>query len=503
MKRVLTAAEMRAVDAAAAGHGKPGAVLMETAGEALARAALREASANARFFVLCGPGNNGGDGFVVARLLREAKREVFAEFVGDAAKLKGDAAANHAKVELAEITETPGPDDVIIDALLGTGLNRAPEGAIADAITQIEDWRVASGAKVIAADVPSGLDGDTGVAHQPAVTADHTLSFGYLKVGQVIEPGVTRSGAVELVDIGIPEAAASVLTEPAVFLVEDADARARVHKRKNDSHKGTWGHVLVIAGSPGKSGAAALCAKSALRGGAGLVTVATRTASMNAVLAHAPELMGVELAFEGPLGLRDLNPLLDAAEGKDAVVIGPGIARDDETFSLLGDLLEEVSAPVVLDADALNALAGHLDVLERASGPVVLTPHPGEMARLTGKSTAEVQADRVAIAREFAKANGVVLVLKGARTLIARDDGTVFVNPTGNPGMATGGSGDVLAGLLAALLGQGLSAPDAAIAGVWAHGLAGDLMREKRGEMGLIASDLIDGLTEVWRLWDR
>lgn len=502
MKRALTAAEMRAVDAAAAQHGKPGAVLMETAGEALAKLALREASSSARFFVLCGPGNNGGDGFVVARLLREAKREVFAEFVGDVAKLKGDAAANHAKVELAEIKETPSSDDIIIDALLGTGLNRAPDGAIADAITQIEDWRRA-GAKVIAADVPSGLDSDAGNVHQPSVTADHTVSFGYFKIGQVIEPGVTRSGAIELVDIGIPDAAASVLNDPAVFLVEDADARARVPKRKNDSHKGTYGHVLVIAGSPGKSGAAALAAKSALRGGAGLVTVASRGPSLAAALAHAPELMGVELAFEGALGLRDLNPLLDAAEGKDAVVIGPGIARDDDTYSLLGDLLEELTIPTVLDADALNALEGHLEVLERASGPVILTPHPGEMARLTGKTTAEVQANRVAIARDFAKQHRVILVLKGARTIIARDDGTVFVNPTGNAGMATGGTGDVLAGLLGALLAQGLTGPDAAIAGVWAHGLAGDLMREKRGEMGLIASDLIDGLTEVWRLWDR
>lgn len=504
MKRALTASEMRAVDAAAAEHGKPGLALMEAAGEALARVALREASANARFFVLCGPGNNGGDGFVVARLLREAKREVFAELLGDATKLKGDAAANFARagVQFARITETPTADDVIIDALLGTGISRPVEGDFAEAIERIAQWR-AAGARVIAADVPSGLDSDTGEVKTSCVSADVTLSFGFLKVGQIVEPGVSRSGQTELVDIGIPTGAEAVLREPSVFLLEEADARSRLPKRRADSHKGTYGHVLVIAGSPGKSGAAALTAMGALRGGAGLVTVATRPSALGAVLHHAPEMMGVALPEGGALGLRDLNALLDAAEGKDAIVIGPGIARDEETWSLLGDFFEELTCPCVVDADALNAIAGHADVLGRAGAPLVLTPHPGEMARLIELTTAELQRNRVAHARAFVRERHVVLVLKGARTLVARDDGTIFVNPTGNAGMATGGSGDVLAGLTGALLAQGLSAPDAAIVGAWVHGQAGDLMREKRGEMGLIASDLIDGLSEVWRLWDR
>ncbi len=499
MKRALTAAEMRTVDA---GSGKPGLELMEVAGEALAKAALREASADARFFVLCGPGNNGGDGFVVARLLTEAKRQVFVELVGDSTKLKGDAATNFARVSPTAITIDAGPDDVVIDALLGTGLSRAPEGAMAEAISRIERWR-SNGAKVIAADLPSGLDSDVGEVKSPGVTADLTLSFGYLKVGQVIEPGVSRSGRIELVDIGIPASAESLLSGPSVQFVEDADVRTRIPKRRSDTHKGTYGHVLVVAGSRGKSGAAALSGLAALRSGAGLVTVATRADALDGVLRHAPELMGVELPAEGALGLRDLNALLEVAEGKDAVVIGPGIARDDDTHTLLGALLEELTCPCVLDADALNSIAGHLELIERAKSELVLTPHPGEMARLLGVTSAEVQRDRVNLARTFARQHQIVLVLKGARSLIARDDGTVFVNPTGNPGMATGGSGDVLSGLLGALLAQGLTPPDAAITGVWAHGLAGDLLREKRGELGLIASDLIDGLTEVWRLWDR
>lgn len=500
MKRVLTAAESRAVDEASGDT----LALMERAGEALAKVALREASANARFFVLCGPGNNGGDGFVAARYLNEARRTVFAELVGDAAKLKGDAAKNYerAGVKFAQISETPGADDLIIDALLGTGLNRAPEGPLADAIVQIEEWR-ATGARVISADLPSGVASDSAQANTPAVTADVTLSFGALKPAHVIEPGVSRCGRVDLIDLGLPPAAISGVAGPQLLLLEEEDARAKLPTRRADSHKGTYGHVLVVGGSRGKSGAAALSALAALRAGAGLVTVATRPNALDAVLAHAPEVMGVELPAEGALGLRDLNALLDAADGKDAVVIGPGITRDDETHTLLATLLEELHVPCVLDADALNALAGHLEVLEKAQSALILTPHPGEMARLIGKSTADVQRDRVGVAREFVRANPSLLILKGARTLITRDDGTVFVNPTGNAGMATAGSGDVLSGVVGALLAQGLMPSDAAIAGVWAHGHAGDLLREKRGELGLIASDLLDGLTEVWRLWDR
>lgn len=500
MKRVLSAAESRTVDAASGDT----LALMERAGEALARAALLEASTSARFFVLCGPGNNGGDGFVAARYLHEAKRTVFAELVGDAGKLQGDAAKNYerAGVKFAQIAQTPGPDDLIIDALLGTGLNRPPEGPIADAIAQIEEWRV-KGTPVIAADLPSGVASDSAQPYPQSVSADVTLVFGALKPAHVIEPGASRCGRVELIDIGLGANAISGLPGPAIMLLEEDDARAKLPKRRADSHKGTYGHVLVVGGSRGRSGAAALSALGALRAGAGLVTVATRSNALDAVLAHAPEVMGVELPADGALGLRDLNALLDAADGKDAVVIGPGIARDDDTHTVLAALLEELHVPCVLDADALNALAGYLDVLEKAQSALILTPHPGEMARLAGKTTADVQRDRIGVARDFVSAHPSLLVLKGSRTLITRDDGTIFVNPTGNAGMATAGSGDVLSGAIGALLAQGLMPPDAAIAGVWAHGQAGDLIREKRGETGLVASDLLDGLTEVWRLWDR
>jgi NAD(P)H-hydrate epimerase len=509
VKRALTAAEMRAVDAAAATHGMPSSVLMENAGQALARLALALASPRGRFVVLCGLGNNGGDGLVAARVLQALGRGVHVELVGPRTALQGEPDRNAKALESSGVRLEPVPDtlsigagDVVIDALLGTGLSRAPEGPYAKAIGRLSGWR-AAGAKVLAADVPSGLESDSGAALAPCVTADATAAFGFLKVGQTLEPGASLCGRLELVDIGIPSRASEVLREPAVYLLEEADVRARLPKRQPDSHKGTYGHLLIVAGSKGKTGAAALAGLAALRGGAGLVTVATRPEALGAVMRHAPELMGLELASDGPLGLADLNDLLEAADDKSAVVLGPGIPRGEETGKLLGALLEELEIPCVLDADGLNALAGHLGVLERAKGDLLLTPHPGEMARLLGLSTSDVQRDRLGMARRLAQEFQVVVALKGARTAIAREDGTVFINPTGNPGMATGGTGDVLSGLCGALFAQGLSSEDSAVTGCFAHGLAGDLAAERRGQLGLVASDLLDGLGEVWVRWGR
>ncbi|MFT3708482.1 MAG: NAD(P)H-hydrate dehydratase [Archangium sp.] len=509
MRRILTAAEMRAVDAASSEYGIPGSVLMENAGEALVRAAQQMCGPRGKVVILCGLGNNGGDGLVAARRLIATGREVHCELTGDGVALKGDAARNFEALLATGFKMAPvpaalpvGKGDVVIDALLGTGLSRAPEGRIAEAIERIAKWR-ANGAKVISADLPSGLDSDLGMVREPCVTADRTLAFGYAKRGQVLEPGVTRCGLLDIVDIGIPAAAERVLKDAPTWLVSEADARRPVLPREASTHKGSFGHVLVVAGSKGKTGAAALAAMGALRSGAGLVTVATRADALDQVMRHAPEFMGLELRGEGPLGLRDLNSLLDGAEGKSAVVIGPGIARGDETAQLLSDFIEECTSPVVLDADALNALVGHLEVLGRAKAQLVLTPHPGELARMLGITTTELQENRVAIARSFAVDHRVVLVLKGARTLIAKPDGSVFINTTGNPGMATGGTGDVLAGMVGSLIGQGLPIGDAAVTAVFVHGRAGDVMKAKRGELGLIAGDLLEGMTEVWRQWER
>ncbi len=508
MKRALTTHEMRELDRAATEeHGMPAALLMENAGSALARKALELASPTGRILVLCGQGNNGGDGLVAARALHGAGRLVSVELTVLGEALEGEPARNFKALKACGLTpaaippELPiGAGDVIIDALLGTGLSRAPEDKYADAIGRISEWR-AAGAKVIAADLPSGLSSDTGQPFVPCVTADVTLAFSHLKVGQAVEPGAWRCGELEVIDIGIPRAATKVLKGPAVYLLEESDVRGRLAPRKPDAHKGTFGHVLVVAGSWGKTGAAALAGLGALRAGAGLVTVATRPEALVPVMAHAPELMGLELVSDGGLGLADLNPLLEAAEGKQAVVLGPGIQRGDETPKLLAALLEELTIPCVLDADGLNALASNLEALKRAKGPLLLTPHPGEMARLMNKPVAEVQGDRIAAVRSLASAHQVAVVLKGARTLVAREDGTVFVNPTGNPGMATGGTGDVLSGICGALLAQGLSPEDAAVTGVYAHGLAADLVVKRTGLMGLVASDLLEGLGQVWVRW--
>ncbi|MET0403425.1 MAG: NAD(P)H-hydrate dehydratase, partial [Cystobacter sp.] len=478
MRRVLTADRMRAADhAAGVRFGMPSPILMENAGRELADAARGLAAGEGRFVIVCGPGNNGGDGLVAARFLRSWGRRVTLVLVGPREKLTPNAQRNLfalgpsglAPQELGAV-ETPRPGDVVVDALFGTGLTRAPSGEFADAIHHMRRWRE-GGAKVVAADLVSGLHSDTGVPFEPCVEADVTVTFGFLKQGQVLEPGATLSGDTRCVDIGIAPETVEPHAGEEVFLVEEADARGAIAPRRSDSHKGTYGHVLVVAGSLGKSGAAALSALSALRGGAGLVTVATRAQVVESVLGHSPELMGWPLEDRGPLGHADLESLLAAAEQKDALVVGPGIPRGEETAALLGEWLSRVEVPVVLDADALNAVATDLGVLRRAKGPLVLTPHPGEMARLTGLPTKALQQERVKVARDFAHTHGVTLVLKGARTLVAHADGTVYVNPTGNPGMATGGTGDVLSGLLGALLAQGLALPVAAWTAVYAHGL--------------------------------
>jgi ADP-dependent NAD(P)H-hydrate dehydratase / NAD(P)H-hydrate epimerase len=503
LKPLLTAEEMRACEAEAGRAGISIRELMERAGRALADRALLLASPEGRFAVLCGPGNNGGDGLVAARHLAVAGRRVLVVLLADPQALKDESRGNleawtsmggSASGTLEEFVPEPG--DVAVDALLGTGLNRAPEGALADAIHCLWKWR-ALGARVLSADLPSGLASDTGLAFRPAVQADATVAFGALKVGEALEPGASLSGEVQVADIGLAP------DESAVALLEDEDVRGWLPQRRPDSNKGTYGHVLLVAGSRGKSGSAALAGLAALRSGVGLCTVATPENALSDVLCHAPELMGIGLDDDKPLGPIHLEALLEAAEGKDALVLGPGIARGKKTHQLISHLLARFPGPVVLDADGLNAIAGRLEVLRSAQGPLVLTPHPGEMARLCGLSVAEIQSNRVAVARDFARAHRVVLVLKGARTVVALPDGRARINPTGNPGMATGGTGDVLSGVCGALLAQGIAPADAACTAVYAHGLAGDVEQEWRGDLGLIASDLLAGLTTVWARWNR
>jgi NAD(P)H-hydrate epimerase len=327
------------------------------------------------------------------------------------------------------------------------------------------------------------------------------VTFGYLKRGLVIEPGCSYSGEVVVADISLPRVAEKRLKGPPVFLLREDEIRSILPERDSDSHKGHYGHVLVLAGSPGKTGAASMTCAAVLRGGAGLVTLAGRQGDVFVSQQYAPEIMGAPLPGSGPLALSDLPALLEVCQNKTVLAVGPGLFRGPETGALLAKLLAEAKVPAVLDADALNAIAEVPGALKHAAAPVILTPHPGEMARLAGISTAQVQEDRLGVARRFADEHRATVVLKGARTVIADVTGATAVNPTGNPGMATGGSGDVLTGLTAALVGQGITPGGAACAAVYVHGLAGDLVKKRRGEMGLVATDLLDGIAEVWAAW--
>jgi NAD(P)H-hydrate epimerase len=509
--RLLTAAEQRELDRLAASEAAlPTRVLMETAGAAVARAVL--ALAPRRVVVFCGPGNNGGDGYVAARLLREVLGEVYTW--PTRTDLKGDA-AEAAKAwrssggEDAERTVRGGPGVVLVDAVFGSGLSRAPEGAEADAIRTMNEAR-GRGAQIVAVDVPSGIDSDTGAVYPVHLArADVTVTFHAPKRGLYLYPGADSAGRIEVAPIGIPHALEARLAGPACELIDEERARALCPPRPRNSHKNDFGHVLVVAGSAGKSGAAALVCEAALRAGAGLVTLAARPEVLPAL--HAlPEAMAVELPGEGPLGARDLAPLREALKGKTALAIGPGIPRGPETGPLIGELLAglDASCAPVLDADALNAIAEHR---ERISGwlgrGALLTPHPGEFARLTGEETERVLADRVDASARAAQRFGAHVVLKGAHSIVADPEGTTAVCPAGNPGMATAGSGDVLTGIAAAVLarrgGVGGTGERARLA-VFLHAFAGDLAAAEVGETPLVASDIVRiGLPRLFRRWSR
>ncbi len=509
--RIVGASEMRDIDRAAIeGMGIPGIELMEKAGAAVARSARSLLGRGGCVLALCGAGNNGGDGYAAARLLRQAGVDARAVALAPRGRLRGDALA---ALEAAERSGVPiedlanpealeaSPGDVVLDALFGTGLTRPAEGLYARAISRLAALRE-GGARVLAVDVPSGLSADTGRPLGPCVKADRTVTFAFLKRGLVLYPGAELAGEVEVADIGIPARAAAGVPVGCELLVED-EARALVPRRRRDAHKGDAGRVVVIAGSPGKSGAAHLALAGALRGGAGLVTLAARAPVLPFALAGRPEAMSVTLDGEGPLALGDLDALLHAAKSADALVVGPGIPRGPETPLLLRALLERAGVAAVLDADALNALAERPELLGGLPVPVILTPHPGEMARLAGGTIASIQEDRVEVAAARARQWGCVVALKGARTVVAAPDAPPAIVPVGNPGMATGGTGDVLAGLAGALLGARLPAFDAARAAVFVHGLAGDLAARRFGERGLLAVDLAEALGEVWARWDR
>jgi hydroxyethylthiazole kinase-like uncharacterized protein yjeF len=388
---------------------------------------------------------------------------------------------------------------IIVDAIFGTGLQKAAGGLFAAAI---EDINAAKGFK-IAVDLPSGLSSDTPNLIGPAVRADLTVALAAPKISHVLPPAEEYVGELVVAGIGIPEA---LLTDPALkrSFVERDDVAPFLKKRRRDTHKGTYGHLLVLSGSRGKTGAAVLAGRAGLRMGAGLVTLGTPAGCLPAVARTTPELMVEPLAEtpEGTLAEEGAARVLELARGKDAVLIGPGISVHASTARLLAKVLPRLKMPVVIDADGLNIIAADPSLLDGRQGPAVLTPHPGEFSRLTGLPTKEILERRLDLASDFAVRRDVVLVLKGYRTLTACPDGRVFVNPTGNPGMATGGSGDVLGGMIASLLVQEKDVSGATAAAVYLHGLSGDIGASRLGERALIAGDLIRCLPAAIRSFE-
>jgi ADP-dependent NAD(P)H-hydrate dehydratase / NAD(P)H-hydrate epimerase len=516
MRPVLTASEMREADRRTIEEvGLPGAVLMENAGAAVARAIRARFPRIRRPLVLCGKGNNGGDGFVVARHLLDLSPTTL--LLGARAEVRGDARLHMGALErsggtLAEVLDGAawaarraemGSADLVVDALLGTGLRPQPEGVVAQVIADVADLHERQGTPVVAVDIPSGLPSDTGEVAWRTVAASLTVTFAAHKYGHVLPPACERVGELTVADIGIPPSVVQAVG-PKLWLLEESDAGRAWPRRAPGSHKGTYGHVLVIAGSVGKSGAAVLAALGALRAGAGLVTVATCRGALTLVAQARAELMTEPLAGEEHVDAGAVAQALSLAKSRDAVVLGPGLGQEAPTREFVREVVRRCPVPLLVDADGLNALAASsrvasaVDALRRQTATVV-TPHPGEMGRLVGASTDEVQRRRLETARTLAVETGAVVVLKGQRTLVAEEAGRSAVNATGNAGLATGGTGDVLAGIIGALLARGCDGWTAATAGVFVHGRAGDLAARRLGEDALLAADVADALPDALR----
>lgn len=514
---LVTSEQMRELDRRATELcGIPSLLLMENAGRAVARVATEMLDGTVYgkgILVCCGPGNNGGDGLVAARHLYNAGAAVMIAYYGDREKAKGDALTNLLIAEKMHLNIVYNPEDLedpelhhesgllpssfrvdlVVDALLGIGVKGEVREPLEHAIEEMDDYAI-NRVPVLSVDIPSGIDADTGAILGGPLNAWATVTFSHLKIGHVTYPGADCTGDIIVAEIGIPARLYSGVTDvrlPEPHRVYDA---VRPWNRHGDAHKGTFGHVAIIAGSVGMTGAATLAAMGALRIGTGLVTVAVPESLNDIMEVKLTEAMTIPVP-EGKaraFGMASLEKVLEIIEKRDAAVIGPGFGRDEDTVEFTLKLIRKLKKPAIIDADALYAISRDLSVLKKCKAQLVITPHPGEMAMLLGTSVADVQSNRLEVARSFAKEHGVTVVLKGAGTVIAGPDGTAYINTTGTPGMATGGTGDVLSGMIGGLLAQEKVPGDAANAGVYLHGLAGEIAAGKFGEAAMIASDLVD-----------
>ena len=505
---LVTASEMQQMDRQTIdSFGVPGRVLMENAGLGATRVLSDQFDdiINKKVGIIAGPGNNGGDGFVIARYLAQKGSDVSVYLFAESARVKGDAAANLKLLFPLNVPVVEMPDEqsflahktqmlhkeIWVDALLGTGLKSDVKGYFKKIIEFINDLNK----PVFSVDIPSGLNSDTGQVCGACIRAQATATFAFAKTGHILFPGSEHTGYLETIDIGIPDHIAKSI-RPKQHLLTPERIRMAFKPRSPDAHKGTTGHVLVVAGSVGKTGAAAMTAMSAMRAGAGLVTLAIPE-SLNPVLeTHVLEAMTYPLpeTENGMIGESSFNKIMDLLFGKKSLAIGPGLGETAETKKLVHRIIMESPVPTVIDADGLNNIAGNTELLKKSKAPLILTPHPGEMARLMGSTTSSVQKDRITCTREFAKKFNVHIVLKGVKTIIAHPKGDIFINPTGNPGMASGGMGDILTGIIAGLVAQGYPPETAAHTGVYLHGAAADMLAEKIGPFGYLSTEVMNAI---------
>jgi hydroxyethylthiazole kinase-like uncharacterized protein yjeF len=528
--KVLTAAQMREVDRRTTErNGVPSLQLMENAGTRVVEflAGLFTDLPHRRIAVLCGKGNNGGDGLVVARLLHQRGCQLTVILFAAPDALRGDAAINlkrwreaggemrvvTSEAEWAAACSQVAYAEIILDALLGTGLSGPVDGLLARVIADVNEIgkRVPNGgdagrrATIVAVDIPSGLPSDSGEPMGPAVSADFTVTFTAPKPGLLLSPNCEHAGKLHVAEIGTPPELLAADDALKLHWLEPGEFAGLPLGRRPSGHKGDFGHALIIAGSRGKTGAAVLSAMGALRAGAGLVTVATPERVLDILASYLPEMMTEPLAGTDvdSISMRalDYGRFANIAKGKNVLALGPGLGMHPETQQFVRAVLRESPLPVILDADGLNAFDGRSKELCERKAPLAVTPHPGEMARLLDCSTAQVQANRLDIALHSAAQWNALVVLKGYHTIISTPDGRAFINSTGNPGMATGGTGDVLTGMLAGLTAQFSTALWERVLGlgVYLHGLAGDLAAEQFGEASMIATDLVAAIPRAWR----
>lgn len=504
---LVSAEEMRRIDGRAIdNYGIPSAALMETAGGRAAQIIWeRFGKPGLRVLVVAGKGNNGGDGFVLARHLHNRGAEVSVHTLFPPEDASGDSAVflnvlNEMSLPVESILS--GEDiprlksaaihsGLLVDAILGTGFTPPARGIVGEALTALSEVKT----RMVALDMPSGLDATTGAADPPHLAAELTVTFGAYKRGHFLMPAAQLAGEVFLADIGIPLQCIEEEGIP-LRLVDREDVAAFLPQRKFDAHKGDAGSLLVVSGSKGMMGAAIMAASAGLRAGAGKVTLAVPENLAYAVESGPPEIMTLPLpaTSSGTIDASGFESILETSAAMDAMIVGPGISMHPRTVELVHQLIQHIEIPIVLDADGLNALSQDITALAGIRGDLILTPHPGEMARLNQISVSEVQSDRVSVAIDFAVRHKVHIALKGAHTINASPSGLAWLNPTGNPALASGGTGDVLAGIIGGLLAQGLSCERAMVAGTYLHGLAGDIAATRIGGIGLTATDLLPHL---------